>query len=145
MVVNEDAFQITINLRQFFQQVRHPTIRQGPDWMNEICINQSNGIEKSTQISLMRHIYSTRRQGLMWLGPEADDSGMAYDLMKSAQKALEMHDKSASNNESSLQLKLSAARVYETFGLRLPVNDLVVLMRRFLENAEDPLSLHHLA
>lgn len=113
--------------------------------MNEICINQSNGIEKSTQISLMRHIYSTRRQGLMWLGPEADDSGMAYDLMKSAQKALEMHDKSASNNESSLQLKLSAARVYETFGLRLPVNDLVVLMRRFLENAEDPLSLHHLA
>lgn len=43
-------------------------------WIDYICINQNDLVEKATQIPLMADIYRTAQQVLVWLGPSADDS-----------------------------------------------------------------------
>ncbi|KAL1604087.1 hypothetical protein SLS60_005679 [Paraconiothyrium brasiliense] len=49
-------------------------------WVDQICIDQSNGAEKSKQVSLMTDIYSKAEQTLVWLGPAADRSDELMDL-----------------------------------------------------------------
>lgn len=50
-----------------------------PIWIDQICINQSDDSEKSDQVQLMRVIYTSAKQVLVWLGPSADDSDEVMD------------------------------------------------------------------
>ncbi|KAK4223393.1 heterokaryon incompatibility protein 6, OR allele [Podospora fimiseda] len=43
-------------------------------WIDQICINQGDQIEKAHQVGLMGQIYSTASEVLVWLGPEENDS-----------------------------------------------------------------------
>lgn len=37
-------------------------------WIDQLCIDQTNHVEESRQVSVMRDIYRKARQGLIWLG-----------------------------------------------------------------------------
>jgi len=39
-------------------------------WIDSICINQQSIADRSSQVALMRRIYSTSLTTLIWLGPE---------------------------------------------------------------------------
>ncbi|RYP12250.1 hypothetical protein DL765_007435 [Monosporascus sp. GIB2] len=47
--------------------------RTGYVWIDSICINQTDAVEKSSQIMLMREVYSRASVVIAWLG-EADES-----------------------------------------------------------------------
>ena len=50
-------------------------------WIDQICINQEDLEERSSQVLLMRKIYKSATNVLIWLGDEADDSNMAIELI----------------------------------------------------------------
>jgi hypothetical protein len=43
-------------------------------WVDALCINQADDVEKSSQIMKMARIYERARNTIVWLGPAADDS-----------------------------------------------------------------------
>jgi hypothetical protein len=50
-------------------------------WVNTICIDQSNIVERNVQVGIMRDIYIQASNVLVWLGEETDDSHLALDLI----------------------------------------------------------------
>ena len=73
-------------IRKFlFEALRRLRFSNGPRllWIDAICINQRDAIEKTQQVPLMGQIYATAERVIVWLGegssPEND--GKAYDLL----------------------------------------------------------------
>jgi Heterokaryon incompatibility protein (HET) len=54
----------------------------GPVWVDAICINQANIQERNHQVAHMQSIYSKAREVIIWLGPEAQGSNMAIELLR---------------------------------------------------------------
>lgn len=46
-------------------------------WVDALCINQSDEVEKSEQMQQMRQVYSQATSVVAWLGPTADQSDLA--------------------------------------------------------------------
>ncbi|KAI0403183.1 putative heterokaryon incompatibility protein [Xylaria palmicola] len=60
-------------------------------WIDSICINQRNEAEKSSQVQLMRKIYNSSFQTVIWLGyaPDAND---AIGLLAHLQRRIDFDD-----------------------------------------------------
>jgi hypothetical protein len=58
---------VTTNLEAALRRLRH---RDRPRclWVDALCINQADDIEKSHQVNLMKEIYSNAAEVLLWLG-----------------------------------------------------------------------------
>lgn len=54
----------------------------GSVWIDAICIDQDNQDERSEQISLMGILYSKAQKVIVWLGPETNSSGAAWDFLR---------------------------------------------------------------
>jgi hypothetical protein len=50
-------------------------------WIDAICINQANVLERNHQVNLMRDIYTRAEKVCIWLGKEADESDRAMDFL----------------------------------------------------------------
>jgi hypothetical protein len=50
-------------------------------WIDAVCINQNDLVEKDGQISLMGHIYSKAEICYAWLGPGTPNSDKAMDIL----------------------------------------------------------------
>ncbi|KAE8391209.1 heterokaryon incompatibility protein-domain-containing protein [Aspergillus alliaceus] len=50
-------------------------------WVDAICINQTDAVEKAHQVAAMGELYSYADQVLIWLGEEADQSDLACSLL----------------------------------------------------------------
>ena len=61
-------------------------------WINldQLCIDQSNIIERSNQVRLMKEIYAKSSKLFVWLGPGSDESTLALETMDRAGRIL--HD-----------------------------------------------------
>lgn len=55
------------NLWQFLHAARSASVR-GLLWIDTLCINQSDLIEKNHQVAMMGEIYTQTRKTLIWLG-----------------------------------------------------------------------------
>ena len=53
-------------------------------WIDGICIDQVNILEKNQQVQMMGEIYRNARETLAWLGPESEDSARAIDAIKTS-------------------------------------------------------------
>ncbi|KAI1770140.1 HET-domain-containing protein [Hypoxylon cercidicola] len=51
-------------------------------WIDALCIDQSNGTEKSQQVERMGEIYKMAKRVIAFLGPEENDSTRGMDLMR---------------------------------------------------------------
>ncbi|KAI1860080.1 hypothetical protein JX265_010004 [Neoarthrinium moseri] len=51
-------------------------------WVDAICINQDDDVEKSRQVLLMRDIFKSASQVIVWLGPTATDSSLGFEALK---------------------------------------------------------------
>lgn len=51
-------------------------------WVDAICINQEDIPERSHQVTLMRDIYQQAEETIVYLGEAADDSDLAFGLIK---------------------------------------------------------------
>ncbi|KAM0330173.1 hypothetical protein ACHAQA_004346 [Verticillium albo-atrum] len=59
---------------------RSPVFAPRKIWIDSICINQEDNIEKACQVSIMRQIYECASLVTVWLG-EGKDSHLAVDLI----------------------------------------------------------------
>lgn len=50
-------------------------------WVDAVCINQKDNVEKGPQVQMMGQIYSKAAQVLVWLGPAADGSDELLERM----------------------------------------------------------------
>ncbi|KAH7409643.1 heterokaryon incompatibility protein-domain-containing protein [Cadophora sp. MPI-SDFR-AT-0126] len=57
-------------------------------WVDAVCIDQSNAVERAEQVKLMDPIYRSASTVLVWLGPAADDSDV---IMRSIQRFNKQH------------------------------------------------------
>ncbi|KAL4885473.1 heterokaryon incompatibility protein-domain-containing protein [Aspergillus karnatakaensis] len=69
------------NLKAALLQLRDPHTPRFL-WVDALCINQHNGIEKSSQVKEMTRIYNNARQVCVWLGPADDESTRAIDFLR---------------------------------------------------------------
>lgn len=53
-------------------------------WADAICINQSNEMEKTEQVRMMRDIYKAAKHTIIWLGPLEDGDVQAIQLAQLA-------------------------------------------------------------
>jgi len=51
-------------------------------WIDAICINQENSLEKGHQIKLMGQIYKNASRVLVWLGTGDQDSELAFNSLE---------------------------------------------------------------
>lgn len=51
-------------------------------WVDALCINQSDAIERGRQVLRMGDIYRNASETICWLGVEAEDSPLAFDLIR---------------------------------------------------------------
>ncbi|KAF2489419.1 HET-domain-containing protein [Lophium mytilinum] len=86
----EDShLSVTRNLAEALRYLRHEDCNRVL-WIDQICINQEDLVERSTQVKYMAAIYSGARQVLVWLGPEADDSSLALQTLEMLSSKIEV-------------------------------------------------------
>ncbi|KAF2266543.1 HET-domain-containing protein [Lojkania enalia] len=91
ITLNGRLFPITKNLEIALRYMRksnsdysHASFRRLGDtawWIDQICINQQDIEERSSQVSLMRRIYKRATSVSVWLGESSPDSSRAIDLL----------------------------------------------------------------
>lgn len=72
---------ITQNLHEAFVHVRSKD-QQRSLWVDSICINQKDSLERSKQVLRIRQIYAGARRVLVWLGPRSADDNDAFNIMQ---------------------------------------------------------------
>jgi hypothetical protein len=51
-------------------------------WIDQICIDQENDLEREHQVKLMWRIFKHAQRVVCWLGPHEEDVDYAFDLLK---------------------------------------------------------------
>lgn len=78
--LNGHEHAVTVNLELALKKLRGRT-RKRYLWVDALCINQDDVIERALQVQIMRRIYESAEQVLVWLGGDADNSADAIRLM----------------------------------------------------------------
>ena len=77
---NGKLLPISTNLYNALRRLREKSIKNL--WVDRICIDQSNLVERSDQVGKMGEIYSRARFVAVWLGEEDDYTIPAFDLIE---------------------------------------------------------------
>jgi len=89
---NSQGVPVTQNCQAALQALRK---RLGPFtiWIDAVCINQNDNLEKASQIPLMGEIYSMADRAYLWLGQatEVEDNAMSY-LQRAGFQNVLIHD-----------------------------------------------------
>jgi Heterokaryon incompatibility protein (HET) len=83
IILNGCQFKVTPNLEKALQVFNHHREFENDVklWVDAICINQSDLIERARQIQRMRSIYSSALSVISWLGEEENESERAIKLL----------------------------------------------------------------
>jgi hypothetical protein len=83
VVVDGIKIAIPTNLEALLQHLRYlPEARSGIGfWVDGLCINQDQLLEKNHQVRLMKQIYERAVAVIVWLGPDDRGSDMALDFL----------------------------------------------------------------
>jgi len=81
ILVNGTVLSVSENLETALRHVRLQD-ESITLWVDAICIDQSDDVEKSEQVQKMRQIYSYATVVLAWLGPAADNSDVAMQWIE---------------------------------------------------------------
>ena len=84
--LNGQPHQITKNLEAALKQLRWRS-RPRHLWVDAICINQLDTLERNHQVPLMKRIYECATRTLVWLGPSSPDSDIAMKLLSHVAKS----------------------------------------------------------
>lgn len=71
IAVMDQRIAVTENLHAALLRLRHRT-KQRTIWIDQLCINQSDNLERSMQVAMMRDIYRRCSSCIIWLGELGD-------------------------------------------------------------------------
>ena len=83
ILVNGQPLPITQNLEACLRALRRKQyVKNGwKFWIDAICINQKDIVERAGQVKRMREIYTKAWTPIIWLGEETEGSDVALDLI----------------------------------------------------------------
>lgn len=81
IIVNGFSFRVTINLYHFLKRQQEAG-RDCNMWVDAICVNQSDLLEKNLQIPNMNMVYMAATTLTIWLGDESSDSKLALERIR---------------------------------------------------------------
>lgn len=90
ILVGKTAVQITENYLAALRQLAKMGSQQLL-WIDALCINQSDNLEKSHQVQMMGKIYAQVEQVLIWLGMEDDTSASATRFIRTVAALVDRH------------------------------------------------------
>ena len=108
--LNGHEHALTVNLEVVLKKLRGRT-RKRYLWVDALCINQDDVMERASQVQIMRRVYESAEQVLIWLGGDADNSADAIKLMErftDADCSDDYVERSILNNEDLAQWKAVA-------------------------------------
>lgn len=85
------SFQVTENLESALRHLRHPS-KDRVFWIDAICINQRDILERNTQVPLMSTIYGNCEGCIAWLGPEGDDTDDFISFFRNFENNRHIHE-----------------------------------------------------
>ncbi|KAF3769358.1 heterokaryon incompatibility, partial [Cryphonectria parasitica EP155] len=77
---DKKTLRVTKNLQIALQNLRYPD-KERVMWIDALCIDQSNNVEKGPQVALMGHLFECASRVVVWLGPEENGSGLAMERL----------------------------------------------------------------
>lgn len=77
--VEGSVIGVAKNLSHALKRLRHPE-KSLTYWIDAICINQEDDIEKGAQVALMQRLYQRAQMVMIYLGEDADRSEEIMDL-----------------------------------------------------------------
>lgn len=92
IILDGKPFPVTINLERALQSLRHRSLVKTM-WIDAVCIDQDNLVERSKQILNMRTIYHLATRVISWLGPATPSSTEAFSLLYQLDAALPRQDR----------------------------------------------------
>lgn len=89
------SIKVTPNLDVALRQLRH---LDGPRflWVDAVCINQDDILEKTQQVRIMQEIYANAREVVIWLGKNSSDDALAFNALRELRSRLIQHDNARS-------------------------------------------------
>src|SRR5205085_4347622 len=78
MPATQELIDLERELR--YHSPKHDTL--GYFWVDALCIDQNNTVEKNSQVAKMKDIYERSTKIVVWLGYEDDDSNLAMDTIE---------------------------------------------------------------
>lgn len=78
--INGRAFLVRPNLWAFLNRLRSDT--PSPIWIDAICVNQADLMERASQVRLMGRIYGQAIRVIVWLELEFDHQGLNEDVIE---------------------------------------------------------------
>lgn len=85
---SHETLRITPNLASALRHLRYVN-RPQTLWIDAICINQQNELERNEQMKRMGSIYTLANRVVLWLGPEEEDSNHALSTLNYLGKQIE--------------------------------------------------------
>lgn len=99
--IDGNELQVTISLHSALQQIRH-TLMTRILWIDAICINQGDDVEKGQQVGYMAEIYSKASRVIVWLGEPENGCDKALEDI-----CLEVDQRSMSSLEPQVKEQIS--------------------------------------
>ncbi|KAH9216164.1 heterokaryon incompatibility protein-domain-containing protein, partial [Leptodontidium sp. 2 PMI_412] len=82
VLINGTAHNVTLNLATALRHLRAQSRgRPRTIWVDQICINHKDLLEKSRQISIMRSMFSEASKVVAWLGASTESSEYAMNRL----------------------------------------------------------------
>ncbi|KAK1759047.1 heterokaryon incompatibility protein-domain-containing protein [Echria macrotheca] len=98
-------------LREIRQEKEDVTL-----WIDAICINQNDATEKGHQVAMMGKVFREADGVIAWLGPAADNSEMAMDLI-AGQESLQPRNNRREFSDNEVEALISIA--YRSYWSRI--------------------------
>ena len=92
ITLNSSAFLVSSTLHIALENLRHAS-QERKIWIDAICINQADIVERSGQVAIMRRIYQNATRVIVWIGPATESSGQAMMFLKMMATAKKNRDR----------------------------------------------------
>ena len=118
--MNGLPLKVTPNLEEALRSLRDDS--EGGQsrtlWVDAICINQTDTLERNHQVAQMQEIYADAQQVIVWLGPLTATSSMAIHFIEELYDAFEELEikKSYDNDFERMDKKICDALLASTSG-----------------------------
>lgn len=82
IVLNGKPFPAPLTIRDFLcQMLQNEKWSRRWFWIDSVCINQQDTIERNIQVSIMRQVYATAENVVVWLGPATEETNLVMDYI----------------------------------------------------------------
>lgn len=117
--LNGEPFFVTKNLATALRHLR-PGIRERPRkiWVDAICINQNDILERNHQVTLMKDIYSLCTADLAWLGPDSSSRVAITQQQEELSLGFEMLKRLTSKDDVTLAMLREGYHDHHQVGFR---------------------------